>query len=236
MLRSSRWRSTTCSAGIFFSSGSATTIAASHAGDERLALVVEFDRAGAIEKRIAFVHEFRFGDIQLHAHRMRAGFGRSIADRRAVRHRARLLHVRRCGRGLLQAGWFCRWRTGRRSQSTGGPFCVHCRSYFLLCLDTGSSKAPIAAAGKQNANSSLLPGSVRAGQRPATNVAPLPEPARDRLRRNEVWQGPLPGDLAISFASSIARGNGSGRRPRSYSDAVLISVRNFRRMARAKSL
>ena len=118
MRRSSRSRSTTCSAGIFFSSGSATTIAASTPASSRLALVVELHRAGAIEERVALVHEGRFGDVQLDAHRVGARLRRGIADRRAVRHRAGLLDRAGAGEDFFEKAGLA---AGERADDRNAP-------------------------------------------------------------------------------------------------------------------
>ena len=70
----------TCSAGIFFSSASATTTARSTRGEDRLGLEGELDRAGAIEEGEPVAHEFGLGDVHLDAHLVGARLGRGVAD------------------------------------------------------------------------------------------------------------------------------------------------------------
>ena len=77
---SSRFLRITCRAGIFFSSASATTTARSTAGEDRLGLEGEFDRAGAIEDGEPVAHELGLGDVDLDAHLVGARLGRGIAD------------------------------------------------------------------------------------------------------------------------------------------------------------
>ena len=165
---------------------------------DRLALVVELHRAGAIEKRVAVVHERRFGDVELHAHRMRARLGRGIADRACRSPPRPASRSRRCGRGFLPAGWSCRWRTGPRSQCIGGPSCVHCRSCLPPCLQTGSSAgSPIAARGTR------LPTHVlQAG----------PAPSRARKVRHERCPAPGAGQAMLSGGEHIWQGPSSAHR------------------------
>ncbi len=60
-------------------------------GDERLALVVELHRPGAIEEGEGLVHELGFGDVDLDAHRVGACLRRRIADRAPAPDRAGLV-------------------------------------------------------------------------------------------------------------------------------------------------
>ena len=71
----------TCSAGIFFSSASATTTARSTPASTALGLEGELDRARAVEEGDAVAHEIGLGDVHLDAHLMGARFGRGVADR-----------------------------------------------------------------------------------------------------------------------------------------------------------
>ena len=51
------------------------------AGEDRLGLEGEFDRAGAIEEGEPVAHEVGLGDVDLDAHLMGARLGRGVADR-----------------------------------------------------------------------------------------------------------------------------------------------------------
>ena len=78
----------TWSAGIFFSSASATTTARSTPARTALGLVGELDRARAIEEGDPVAHEFGLGDVHLDAHLMGARLRRGVADGVLVGDRA----------------------------------------------------------------------------------------------------------------------------------------------------
>ena len=85
---SSSSRRISCSCGIFFSSASHTTTAASTAGSAARMSCDELDRAGAIDEGVAVAEEGRGRDRELDAHLVMARLGRGVADRRARLDRA----------------------------------------------------------------------------------------------------------------------------------------------------
>ena len=70
----------TCRAGIFFSSASVTTTAASQAAENRDGFERELDGTGAIDECDLLAHEVDGGRGGLDAHGMQAGFGRMITN------------------------------------------------------------------------------------------------------------------------------------------------------------
>jgi hypothetical protein len=80
---SSSLRMTSCKAGIFFSSASATTTATSQPARIGLGLEGELDGAGAVDEGNGLAHEFGRRDGCFDAHRVRLCFGAVIGNRAA---------------------------------------------------------------------------------------------------------------------------------------------------------
>ena len=84
MPRSSSCFRMSCSAGTFLSSASQTTTAASQPVRATRALVLEFDRAGAVDEGEVVAQERDVGDVELDAHAVGARLGGGVADGRFV--------------------------------------------------------------------------------------------------------------------------------------------------------
>ena len=120
IFRSSSSRRISCSCGIFFSSASQTTTAASTAGNTARKSWHEFDRPGTVDEGVALIHERGRRGRHLHAHVMLARLLAGVADGRAGLHRTHVAGSRRSVPRSPRARWSCRFGTAPPARYTGG--------------------------------------------------------------------------------------------------------------------